>query len=52
VLDLVDSTFAFREDPHRNLRTLADLARRVPGYRLTIGRLDHAVALIDLVGRA
>ena len=52
VLDLVDSAFAFREDPLRNLRTLADLACRVPGYRLTVGRLDHAVALIDLVGRA
>jgi hypothetical protein len=49
VLDLVDCAFAFREDPRRNLETLASLAERVPGYRLTIGRLDHAVALIDLV---
>ncbi|MGZ4655306.1 hypothetical protein, partial [Oryzihumus sp.] len=49
VLEMAESAFAFRADPARNLEALAQLARQVPGYRLTISRLDHAVALIDLV---
>jgi hypothetical protein len=49
VLELAESAFAFRDDPRRNLVALAELAQRVPGFQLTIARLDHAVALIDLV---
>ena len=44
---LAQSTFAFNEDGPRHLRCLAELTRRSVGYRLVIGDLDQAVALLD-----
>ncbi len=46
VLDLCASTFQFLEDPVRNLEGLATVCRAVDCYRLTIGDLDAAVALV------
>jgi len=44
---LAESTFNFTRDPHRNLRVLGALATSATVARLTIGRLDHAVAALD-----
>ena len=49
VMELAQSTFSFNEDGGRHLRVLARLARRVPGYVLTISDLDEAVELLGCV---
>ncbi|HEX5532293.1 MAG TPA: hypothetical protein VFX33_00965 [Actinomycetales bacterium] len=49
VMELAQSTFSFNEDGGRHLRVLARLARRVPGFRLTISDLDEAVELLGCV---
>jgi hypothetical protein len=52
-MELCASTFQFLEDPVRNLEGLATMCRAVECYRLTVGDLDTAVALVrELVSRA
>lgn len=47
VMELAQCTFFFVEQPERNLAVLAELARTAPCYRLVIGALDEAVALVN-----
>jgi hypothetical protein len=50
LIELGEATFHFHRHGVRNFHVLADLARRCDCYRLTIGDLDQAVALVkDLV---
>jgi len=50
LIELGEATFHFHRHGLRNFQVLADLARRCDCYRLTIGDLDQAVALVtDLV---
>jgi hypothetical protein len=50
LIELGEATFHFHRHGVRNFQVLADLARRCDCYRLTIGDLDQAVALVtDLV---
>jgi hypothetical protein len=50
LVELGEATFHFHRHGVRNFSVLADLVRRSDCYRLTIGDLDEAVALItDLV---
>ena len=44
---LLGESFDFRAGGGRVFSTLADLANRVPVYRLGYGDLDEAVATID-----
>jgi hypothetical protein len=46
-LQLAHSTFKFDEHGERDLGCVSTIARRVPAYRLTIGDLAEAVALLD-----
>jgi hypothetical protein len=43
---LLDCTFRLVDHPHLALRVMADLARKTRGYRLQIGDLDEAVAVL------
>jgi hypothetical protein len=53
VLGMAGSTFQFKEEPHWSLDELAQITRAAECFRLTIGSLDEAVALIsDLMGAA
>ena len=47
VMSLAASTFCFIDQPQRNLDALARVVRDVDCYRLTVGSLDEAVALLD-----
>jgi len=50
LVELGEATFHFHQHAERNFGVLADLARRCDSYRLTVGDLDEAVALVtDLV---
>jgi hypothetical protein len=46
LVELGESTFHFHEHAIRNFTALAELARRCDCYRLVIGDLDEAVALV------
>lgn len=47
VMLLAQCTFSFSAAGARHLRTLAVIAREIPGYRLVVGDLEQAVATID-----
>jgi hypothetical protein len=47
LVELAKNTFRFREHPRRGLDTLSRVVREVECFRLTVGDLDAACAVID-----
>jgi hypothetical protein len=46
-VELARNTFAFREQSRRSLDTVAMIVRAAEVYRMAVGDLDDAVALLD-----